>query len=51
MKYTIASLFAVIGATQKVPIAEECDMMCAMIYSFDPVTCSCVPIEWMECHP
>ena len=28
-----------------------CDLMCAAIYSFDPDTCDCVEIEWMECHP
>ena len=29
----------------------ECDLMCAMIYSIDRETCSCVPIRYMECHP
>ena len=28
-----------------------CEIACAAIYSVDPDTCECVPIEWMECHP
>ena len=30
---------------------QECDLMCAAIYSFDLETCQCKAIEWMECHP
>ena len=36
------------GAAAQEP---ECDLVCAAIYSFDPDTCACVEIEWMECHP
>ena len=31
--------------------ARQCDIMCMGIYSVDPVTCTCVPIKYMECHP
>lgn len=37
------------GVPDKKP--KECDLMCAMIYSIDPVNCRCVPIPGMECHP
>ena len=43
--FIAAALFAASAS------AQECDSMCAMIYSVDPVTCMCVPISWMECHP
>ena len=45
MKF-IASVAAVAMAR-----ASACDLICAAIYSVDPVACDCVPIEWMECHP
>ena len=45
--YLAATMSAAVTMAQK----EECDLMCMMIYSFDPETCACVPIEWMECHP
>ena len=42
--------FAVLAASMATQ-AFACDLMCIAIYSVDPMTCSCVPIEWMECHP
>ena len=47
MKYLIGASVAL----ARVGAAKECDLVCAMIYSVDPESCACVPIEWMECHP
>ena len=42
--FAFASLFAAASA-------KRCDIMCMDIMSVDKETCTCVPIEWMECHP
>ena len=48
--YTFAAI-ATVSMMATVSQAQECDMMCMMIYSFNPETCSCDLISWMECHP
>ena len=46
--FTVGSLMTVMAVSSS---AQECDLMCAMIYSLDQEACACVPIKWMECHP
>ena len=49
MKYH--EIAATLATLTSMIVAQDCDLMCAAIYSFDSENCACVEIEWMECHP
>ena len=46
-----ACLAALLASMVTQAFANDCDVACIEIYSFDEENCTCVPIAMMECHP